>query len=157
VITTQTVEQSRSEYDDDGDEAASTQKSPVSVRDNGNMPSPSLLPNPSPRASVTSSENDDDAVRVPTPVPAKQFFYGKNRKKWSATEPVRKVRTPQHNIVLKLPGLKGLARNFGNTEKYMGPFVYQSNDRYCSAKHECEACNSTNTLQRSEQNTTEKH
>jgi hypothetical protein len=112
-------EESGSEYDDDdGDEAVSTQKSPVNVRDNGNMPSPSLLPYPSPRAfistsesdddalsiprpsrraCVTSSENDDDAVRVPTPAPAKQFFYGKNRKKWSATEPVW---TPQHNIAL---------------------------------------------------------
>lgn len=46
------------------------------------------------------SEEESDAS-----VPSKKYFYGKNRFKWSTTEPTRNVRTPAHNI-LKLPGNK---------------------------------------------------
>ncbi|KAJ4451676.1 hypothetical protein ANN_03146 [Periplaneta americana] len=42
-------------------------------------------------------------------------LYGKNACKWSATEPNRNRRTPAHNIVMKVPTLKGKAKNLGNS------------------------------------------
>lgn len=44
----------------------------------------------------TSTDNDDDL---------QNYFYGKNRFKWSSKEPSRKVRTPAHNI-LRLPAIR---------------------------------------------------
>ncbi|KAK9716820.1 Transposase IS4 [Popillia japonica] len=41
---------------------------------------------------------------------ASSYFYGKNRFKWAKNPPRRDGRTPAHNIVTHLPGLKGPAR-----------------------------------------------
>lgn len=38
------------------------------------------------------------------------YYYGKNRYKWAKNPPKRDVRTPAHNLVTHLPGLKGPAR-----------------------------------------------
>nr|CAI5861519.1 unnamed protein product [Callosobruchus analis] len=38
------------------------------------------------------------------------YFYGKSRYKWSRDPPTRDRRTPAHNIVTHLPGLRGSAR-----------------------------------------------
>lgn len=48
-----------------------------------------------------------------TNAPGKKAYYGKNRYKWSACAPIRNVRTPKHNIISHLPGLKGQAKNLG--------------------------------------------
>ncbi|KAK9680428.1 hypothetical protein QE152_g39101 [Popillia japonica] len=41
---------------------------------------------------------------------ASSYFYGKNRFKWAKNPPRRDGRTPAHNLVTHLPGLKGPAK-----------------------------------------------
>ena len=41
------------------------------------------------------------------------FFYGKHGFKWSAAEPLRTTRTPQHNIIRGMPGMRGKVKNLG--------------------------------------------
>lgn len=43
------------------------------------------------------------------------YLYGKNGFKWCTTEPNKNRRTPAHNIVIKVPTLKGVAKDLGNT------------------------------------------
>lgn len=42
-------------------------------------------------------------------------FYGRNRYKWSALEPQRNVKTPAHNLIIKVPTLKGPASRLGDS------------------------------------------
>lgn len=58
-------------------------------------------------ASEEADQDNDNGIE-------KKYFYGKDRQKWAVNEPVRNVRTPQHNIVVTLPGLKGPARTLGD-------------------------------------------
>ncbi|KAJ4425522.1 hypothetical protein ANN_27716 [Periplaneta americana] len=66
----------------------------------------------------TESEQDydsdgvDEGVNQPNGVSLN--FYCKDAYKWTATEPNRN-RTPAHNIVIKVPTLKGKAKNLGNS------------------------------------------
>nr|CAI5836442.1 unnamed protein product [Callosobruchus analis] len=43
-------------------------------------------------------------------ISSSSYFYGKSRYKWSRDPPTRDRRTPAHNIVTHLPGLRGSAR-----------------------------------------------
>lgn len=46
-------------------------------------------------------------------------YYGKNRYKWSRQEPTRHVRTPSHNLIVHLPGLRQPAKiqEYNNPQK----------------------------------------
>ena len=68
----------------------------------------------------SEQECDSDADCVETNevvdnTESQRSFYGRNRFQWSSKEPVRNVRTPIHNIVVKLPGLKGRAKMLGDS------------------------------------------
>lgn len=72
--------------------------------------------------SVTVGNTDDlssaSASEVGNTLSAKAY-YGKNRFKWSASEPAKNKRTPRHNLVKHLPGLRGKARDLGENPDTM--------------------------------------
>ncbi|XP_050554621.1 uncharacterized protein LOC126911467 [Spodoptera frugiperda] len=66
---------------------------------------PSSEGNPSP-AETPGSEPDDDSSDDDVPIAElrqrpPQYYYGKNRFKWSTNPPSSRVRTAQHNIVMR--------------------------------------------------------
>ncbi|KAJ4439317.1 hypothetical protein ANN_07439 [Periplaneta americana] len=67
----------------------------------------------------TDSEQDYDSDGVDEDVNQSNGdslnVYGKNACKWSAAEPNRNRRTPAHNVVMKVPTMKGKAKNLGNS------------------------------------------
>lgn len=59
-----------------------------------------------------SSEESDQSVSNER---NQKALYGRNRYMWSAEEPKRNVRTPAHNIIVHLPGLKVKALRIGHS------------------------------------------
>lgn len=58
---------------------------------------------------VSSSDNGDD-------IRSSKFLYGKNKFKWSVEEfSSKNTRTVRHNIITKLPGLRGPIKQFRDT------------------------------------------
>lgn len=55
-----------------------------------------------------NSNEEDQASRIP------KQFYGKNRFKWSSQSFISRSRTQKHNIVLRLPTLRGSAAQLGH-------------------------------------------
>ncbi|KAK9737933.1 Transposase IS4 [Popillia japonica] len=53
-------------------------------------------------------ESDDEVATVTN-------YYGRNPFKWVSEPLTQRSRTPRHNIVTHLPGLRGEARNIGNS------------------------------------------
>nr|CAI5849827.1 unnamed protein product [Callosobruchus analis]CAI5855842.1 unnamed protein product [Callosobruchus analis]CAI5859922.1 unnamed protein product [Callosobruchus analis]CAI5869836.1 unnamed protein product [Callosobruchus analis]CAI5870482.1 unnamed protein product [Callosobruchus analis] len=60
--------------------------------------------------SLSDEESSEGGVEDLEGVESNNYFYGKNRFKWAKKAPSRFVRTPQHNIIVQLPGLRGEAR-----------------------------------------------
>lgn len=64
------------------------------------------------RSIISSKDSDSNSTESEdnsgSDVP--RYFSGRNKFKWSSSAPARNVRTPTHNIVLKVPGLRGIAK-----------------------------------------------
>nr|CAI5828648.1 unnamed protein product [Callosobruchus analis] len=54
--------------------------------------------------------SDGDNIQANQETSSSSYLYGKSRYKWSRDPPTRDRRTPAHNIVTHLPGLRGSAR-----------------------------------------------
>lgn len=66
----------------------------------------------------TTTVNIDEIQPDESDVLPKNYFFGKNRQKWSKVPPCAKnTRTLQHNIVLKCPGLKNVTSKTEEPEK----------------------------------------
>nr|CAI5855094.1 unnamed protein product [Callosobruchus analis] len=68
--------------------------------------------------SECSGDENDVPDAEPTANDQHQYYFGKNRFKWSASEVVpRRGRTLRHNIVLQPPGLKQVSRELGTSAR----------------------------------------
>ena len=65
------------------------------------------------------SENDQSRTKAKGP----KSYFGKNKYKWSASEPRRFVRTACENIISHLPGLRGAAKNLGYSADALSVFI----------------------------------
>lgn len=61
------------------------------------------------------SDVDENVVEHGESSTSKNYLYGKNGYRWCTTEVVPSSRVRKHNIVLKVPVLKGSARDLGQT------------------------------------------
>lgn len=92
---------------------------------------------------VDEVENQADTNENPR---TEKAYYGKNKYKWSSQPPSRNVRTPSHNIVAHLPGLKGPAQNLGKTatplqiwkciftDSMANEIIFQTNNKFSSIR-----------------------
>lgn len=61
------------------------------------------------------SDNDQNELEDSEVSVGKRYLYGKNRYRWCTTEVVPSSRVRKHNIIMKVPTLKGGARDLGQT------------------------------------------
>lgn len=62
------------------------------------------------------ASEDEDEGSVP------KYYYGRNRFKWSATAPIRNVRTPAHNII-KIPTSRFPTKNIDPVDAWLSIFT----------------------------------